>query len=305
MTCILIPMVNYWAKSFTLMVNKRCFQSILLDLGSNTLNAHSEILNEHIQFIYRTSRLLLSLTIPAPFETGKYDIIYKIGHFFATGYLAFNTIGFDILFLTLLSLCVAQLNILEERLSNGLDDAEDSCEDRNRLGLEIHTILREIVILHETVNQFVLKLSVLVSFPLFVQYTCGCFILCNTILQLTILTRAVCMLIEIHLFKREPGSMNAISMCGNAGITFAQMAAYHWMGNEIVFKSEKIIESSYVSKWYQLDVRSQKILLMLMERAKRPLTVKLYQFVFISLDSLGVMVRWAYSLFAVIKARYG
>ncbi|GJQ66210.1 hypothetical protein Trydic_g4268 [Trypoxylus dichotomus] len=233
----------------------------------------------------------ISLSIPAPFDTGKYDIIYKVAHFFATGYLAFNTLGLDMLFLTLLSICVAQLNILQERLSKVLEDARKECKSNTKLTLEVHSILRDIVILHETINRFALKISVLLSFPLFIQYTCGCFILCNTVLQLTVL--------------REPGSMTSLSMGVHAGVTFAQMAGYHWIGNEVIFKSEKIIESSYISKWYQLDLKEQKILLLLMERAKRPLIVKVYKFIFISLDSLGVIVRWAYSVFALIKVRYG
>ncbi|KAK9730332.1 7tm Odorant receptor [Popillia japonica] len=99
--------------------------------------------------------------------------------------------------------------------------------------------------------------------------------------------------------------MNVLSMCGYSGVAFAQMATYHILGNEVIYKSDKIIESSCTSKWYQLDIQSKRTLLLLMERAKRPLIVKLYKFVFISLDSLGVIVRWAYSVFALIKARYG
>lgn len=176
MICMLISITNYIGKSSTLMVNKKCFESILLDLGSHIFNAHSEVLHEHIQFIYRRSRLFLryfvmaltayvtvgsflpmvlniGLMIPAPFDTGRFDFLYKIAHFFSTGYICFNTVGFDLLYLTLLSLCVAQLNILEARLQNVLEDATESYSSQKQIDLVVKDILQDIIILHEKINR--------------------------------------------------------------------------------------------------------------------------------------------------------
>lgn len=91
----------------------------------------------------------------------------------------------------------------------------------------------------------------------------------------------------------------------------------------LFFQSDKIMEACYLSQWYKLEKRSGRSLLLLMERAKRPLVIQLYNIVFISLESLAVVsvllmmtfthnntyilfqiVRWSYSLFALIKARY-
>ncbi|KAK9708265.1 7tm Odorant receptor [Popillia japonica] len=114
----------------------------------------------------------------------------------------------------------------------------------------------------------------MLSFPLFMQYAYGCFIICNTILQLTILG--------------EKDSTTIIGLCGYSGIVFAQMSAYHWLGNEIICQSDKITESCSLSKWYNLNVKCQKYLIVLMERAKRQLTISLYGLVFVSLASLAV-----------------
>ncbi|KAK9730331.1 hypothetical protein QE152_g15297 [Popillia japonica] len=95
----------------------------------------------------------ISLIIPAPFNFGDYDIIYQFAHFFATGYMAFNTLGLDMLYLTLLSLCVAQLNILGGRLTTVLEDAMQNCNNKEAIVLETSNILREIVILHDRINQ--------------------------------------------------------------------------------------------------------------------------------------------------------
>lgn len=37
--------------------------------------------------------------------------------------------------------------------------------------------------------RYVKKISVILSFPLFLQYTCGCFLICNAVLQFTIMVR--------------------------------------------------------------------------------------------------------------------
>ncbi|KAK9731036.1 7tm Odorant receptor [Popillia japonica] len=68
--------------------------------------------------------------------------------------------------------------------------------------------------------------------------------------------------------------------------------------------SGKIVESCYLSNWYELNLKSQKFLIILMERAKRPLAMHLYKLVFLSLESLAVIVQWSYSLFALIRAKY-
>ncbi|KAK9709414.1 7tm Odorant receptor [Popillia japonica] len=97
---------------------------------------------------------------------------------------------------------------------------------------------------------------------------------------------------------------DVISLIAYSAATFSQLVLYHWIGNEIMYKSNKIIESCYLSQWYQLSVYSQKFMLLLMERAKRPLVVEVYSLVHISVDSLAVIIKWSYSLFAVTRARY-
>ncbi|KAK9731035.1 7tm Odorant receptor [Popillia japonica] len=110
-------------------------------------------------------------------------------------------------------------------------------------------------------------------------------------------------LLAAHIFQ-DTSVVSIISICGYASVTFFQLLAYHWIGHEIMEKSVKIIESSYLSMWYELDQKSKKTLILLTERAKRPLLIQPYKFVFISLDSLGVIVRWSYSFFALVKAKY-
>lgn len=174
MICLLIPMGNYTAKSYTLILNRTCLFSLITDLESTSFNNHSEKLNENISYIHRICSLILKyflivlvaylLTggilpmimdigtiLPASFDTGKYDLLYKIAHLFAMCYLAFNTVGLDILYLALLSICIAQLTILEKRLANILENAEEVCTTQYSINKEVARILRECIVLHGTI----------------------------------------------------------------------------------------------------------------------------------------------------------
>ncbi|GJQ66185.1 hypothetical protein Trydic_g4245 [Trypoxylus dichotomus] len=102
----------------------------------------------------------------------------------------------------------------------------------------------------------------------------------------------------------ERDAATVMGLCVYSSVVFVQMSSYHWLGNEVIYKSDKIIEAVFLSKWYNFNLRCQKYLIILMERAKRTLTISLYKLVFVSLASLGAVVRGSYSVFALIKARY-
>lgn len=172
MTCMLVEGLTYLAKLSTIILNKKWFESILIDLDSEAFNTHNHKLNEHIQYIHKTSKLLfgyfiitiltylvfgtflpivvnISPMVPAPFNTGKYDIIYRFVLIILCNCMAFSSIGLDTLYLTLLSLCMAQLNILDGKLVEAVDDVAMKAKSKEEMALKCHTDLREIVRLHE------------------------------------------------------------------------------------------------------------------------------------------------------------
>lgn len=182
MTCVLLPLLNYYAKAVTLFVNRHQLRSILNDLACDTFNKHSEKLNRHVQSIYKISNLMIRyfafvlttfisifgvlpiLTnirpiIPASFDAGKFTILYNIAHLFAVVFMGSISTAFDVLYMSFMALCSAQLDILKERLNNILEDAKEFFEDvvykkqfYNIQNLTQH-MLRDCVILHETINR--------------------------------------------------------------------------------------------------------------------------------------------------------
>lgn len=175
-TYMFIPTINLGAKALAILFNKACFTSVLNSLESTIFNTHSEVQNEYIQTVDKLAKGFLKILvglaiayvvissllpfvmnietlIPSPTEMGKYGVVYKLFNFFMTVYLGSNVVCFDLLFMTLMGLCIAQQNILEQMLMNVYEEAKAiSKEGRLSAQLTEMHILKRCVILHETIN---------------------------------------------------------------------------------------------------------------------------------------------------------
>lgn len=167
MMCILIPGLCILAKWLGIRINGRHYLSIFENLNSNIFNTQNKILNRHLQLAERICGLLLryfAITtgvlflvscglpialktqpmVPCPIDIGKYQIIYNLLHLPLTVYFAINSPCLDVLLMSLLAICIAELEILKEQLI-GLEDC-----DSNTRPKEEHT-LRECVALHKMI----------------------------------------------------------------------------------------------------------------------------------------------------------
>lgn len=178
MTCILLPLTNFYIKTIPLWIHRNYFLSTIYELNSPAFNSHSDEHNKYIQTIEKLSKLILRyfamamtifvsifsilpfftnmpVMIPASFNTGEYDVIYKLAHLFATAYFSINSASIDALYLSLIALCTAQLQILERKLINVLEDAEAISENFHgkNLNTAAEDILKECIVLHDTINR--------------------------------------------------------------------------------------------------------------------------------------------------------
>lgn len=179
MVCVLIPALLCATKAVTFVINRKCFLSILQDLSSLSFNAHNYRLNRHIHLIDRVSTLLLKyfiiadiviiiafcilpfainmrMVVPPPFHTGRFDVLYKLFHLILCSYVGGNMASFDTLYMTLMGLGVAQLNILKERLTDVFEDVNNLAKVTGESILsEINAgalhILKECIILHKII----------------------------------------------------------------------------------------------------------------------------------------------------------
>ncbi|XP_048521725.1 odorant receptor 49b [Dendroctonus ponderosae] len=85
---------------------------------------------------------------------------------------------------------------------------------------------------------------------------------------------------------------------------FCQLGIYCWFGNEIILQSLLTREACYEFDWINADLQVKNMLLIIMERSKRPLHLTAGKFSILSLDSFTSVINSAYTFFAVIQTKY-
>ncbi|XP_066137518.1 putative odorant receptor 92a [Euwallacea fornicatus] len=83
-----------------------------------------------------------------------------------------------------------------------------------------------------------------------------------------------------------------------------QLGLYCWYGNEIIFESYGIGNACYESDWISCGPQAKRMLSMIMEGSKRPLRMRAGKFSDLSLASFTLVLRSAYSFFALIQRIY-
>ncbi|KAK9686258.1 7tm Odorant receptor [Popillia japonica] len=171
MIWIVIPLINFLAKLLAIHKNKKYYLLVIKNLKSDIFNIQDKKLRQHILLIERISELMwkyFALTIgvlylvscvfpvvmdteplmPCPVDIGRYDILYRVLHLAFTFYYAVNSPGCDLLLMSLLGICIAQLSILKERLT-GLSNSNNGEE----ISPPVDKTLSECVALHKMINE--------------------------------------------------------------------------------------------------------------------------------------------------------
>lgn len=178
---VLIPLTTYISKTIAPLLNRSSLVLALHYLESDIFNGHSEKLNRHIQLIDKLSRFILyyfimaavitvtvfavlpllidvQVLLLAPFNTGRFEFVYKLFHLFSISYLGVNSVCLDVFNMTLMALAIAQLNILQERLSCIVEDAKYihikvKVSSYSKKNLAMQSVVNECVILYEAINE--------------------------------------------------------------------------------------------------------------------------------------------------------
>ncbi|XP_022909841.2 putative odorant receptor 92a [Onthophagus taurus] len=227
------------------------------------------------------------LPIPFSLDLGKYKIVMHIFQVVALTIAAWNVSCIDLTFVTIMGICAAQLEILCIRLQNFATKARKISYHRHEFDRNVGIFLKECVIHYDGIISLVAKVNNMFSFITFFQYFLGMPIVCNIVLQLTLLLdiRSTEFVMTIMLFSTM----------------VTQMTMYSWFGNEVIVKSDKIIESAYLSEWYLCPTKHKRTLFIIMERAKKPLAVSAGGFTSVSLTALLVIIKWSYSIYALVR----
>ncbi|XP_047506226.1 odorant receptor 46a-like [Pieris napi] len=74
-----------------------------------------------------------------------------------------------------------------------------------------------------------------------------------------------------------------------------------WFGNELILKSLELSMAAYEGPWMKLDPKTTMLIIVFMERCKRPLRVTAGKIFTLSLDTYTNLINWSYKAFAVIR----
>ncbi|XP_038221992.1 odorant receptor 67c-like [Zerene cesonia] len=75
-------------------------------------------------------------------------------------------------------------------------------------------------------------------------------------------------------------------------------------GENIMRESSKIGQSAYICKWYNMDQKSKKIILLLMLRSNKPQMLTAYKFSVISYQSFTKIISTSWSYFTILRTVY-
>ncbi|KAF3054402.1 Odorant receptor 093 [Nylanderia fulva] len=76
----------------------------------------------------------------------------------------------------------------------------------------------------------------------------------------------------------------------------------NWQGQKIIDCNEKVHESAYKLEWYKTPIVTQKLLIMIMMRSKRPITITAEKFIVLSFVTFSAVMRTAFSYLTILQS---
>nr|XP_023022535.1 odorant receptor 13a-like [Leptinotarsa decemlineata] len=217
---------------------------------------------------------------------------YNIGNFKPVMYAfqvmglisaASNNSSMDILAMSLMRICAAQIEILNRKIIGLSDEYEKYRPDYIKTELK-HCVKHHVKIIryHEILNK-------VFSMIILTQYATSAVVICNLGFQL------------VHV---DPMTLQFVCMTVYFSAMMIQLAMYCWFGNEIIVKSSAIRDACYEFKWFESDLETRKTIITIMERSKQPLVLKVGKFSMLSLQSFTSVIRTSYSYFTLMQTLY-
>ncbi|XP_072938132.1 odorant receptor 10-like [Epargyreus clarus] len=74
-----------------------------------------------------------------------------------------------------------------------------------------------------------------------------------------------------------------------------------WFGNELILKSLELRRAAFEGPWLNMDPKTNMLLIIFLERCKRPLRVTAGKIFTLSLDTYTNLINWSYKAFAVMR----
>ncbi|XP_060522986.1 odorant receptor 67a-like [Cylas formicarius] len=217
-----------------------------------------------------------------PFDPDNYYVVVYLVEITSIAIGAWMNSTIDILFIILATVGTAQFAILGDRIravTSGTNYRDGLVERRLKRCVAHHHELLKLVDLIE--NTF--------SNGIFVQFFCSVVVICLTGFQMIVISLRSTQFLSLVVYF-------STMMC--------QLIIYCWYGQLLMDKSNEITRACYEVVWNETDLATQKLLLIIMERAKKVSALRAARFFTLKLSTLMMILRSSYSYFAVLQRLY-
>uniref|UniRef100_A0AAR5PUH7 Odorant receptor n=1 Tax=Dendroctonus ponderosae TaxID=77166 RepID=A0AAR5PUH7_DENPD len=219
------------------------------------------------------------------FDLGDFYAFMYLLQIFALANAAANSSSLDLIALTLMCIVKGQICVLNDKIRS-LEEINAS----KGHGAQRVKYVSGCVLHHTKIIELVALIENVYSQIVLIEYLTSMVVICNIGFQLVIV---------------ELASFAFLLMLTFLVTMLCQLGMYCWFGNEIMLHSAAIRDACYESDWIHSCPQVRKMLLMIMERSKRPLYLTAGKFSILSLNSFTSVIHSAYSFFALMQRMYG
>ncbi|KAJ3658578.1 hypothetical protein Zmor_010310 [Zophobas morio] len=241
-------------------------------------------------FFFKGRKLPLDIWLPYdPLSTAFRYYLTLIYVFGATFYIGFCGTTIDSLVGGLPYHATAQLKILKYNLQHMDKFVDYTLRKRNEYIVEYRCVYKHLqysINHHNKILRFLNEFEECFSVCIFSQFAGSLFGICFCCIGLTLVSVATV----------EGFTYIALIV----DITF-QIFFYCYYGTLLYEESQSLNNAIYMGPWYEFDIKTRKILLTVMERAKRPMLITVGNVVDLTLVSLLSVLKTSYSLIAVLN----
>ncbi|KAL0850684.1 hypothetical protein ABMA28_006629 [Loxostege sticticalis] len=189
---------------------------------------------------------------------------------------------------TVLYQCKTQLRILRMNLENLTQRAsvivkKDPNETFDKV---LERLFLECLVHYKQISETNKRMQDIFGTAILVQFGIGGWILCM----------AAYKMIGLNVLSIEFASMTLFITC-----ILTELFLYCYYGNEVTTESDRMMESIYAMEWLHAPVRFKKSLVLMMERAKRPLRPAAGLIIPLSLNTFVTILRSSYTFYAVLR----
>ncbi|KAJ3656607.1 hypothetical protein Zmor_015672 [Zophobas morio] len=220
------------------------------------------------------------IDIWVPYDFTKNSKLYFMTFFYVlagAGNSAITDGALDPLVAGMTYFATCQIKILKDNLQH--------LGEKSEAGL-IYEQIMHCVSHHNIIIEFVKTIEKIYSSVAFTQFCASVVVICICCFKLS---------------QVSPFSMNFVWMTTFLCTMLAEIFLFCVYGTTLYEENNTLIQAVYMGKWYEYDLKSQRALIILMERSRRPMIVTAGKILDLSLETFTTILRRAYSLLAVLK----